>query len=213
MPEWDGVTLPSTYRANIVESRNALADAARAGDWAAVLGVLDGHPQWVNSCRIGGDSGFAPLHQAAWHGADSGVVDRLLVLGAWRTLRTNAGETARDIASRRKRNHLIGSLTPAILHPVRDEILTGLETNFHRLIRQRAEQLVAEHQLRLPRLAPLTEIARPESWFPVPGMYGGFRYRLEGEELIVDSWSRIVGGSEQTHRVTADGVRLERSGF
>jgi hypothetical protein len=42
-------------------------------------------------------------------------------------------------------------------------------------------------------------------------MAGGFAYRLaSGREppvLIVESWSRIVDGSEQRHEITAEGCR------
>ena len=39
--------------------------------------------------------------------------------------------------------------------------------------------LILEHGLRLPELEPLLELGRPKMWFAVPGMYGGFCYRLE----------------------------------
>ena len=46
-------------------------------------------------------------------------------------------------------------------------------------------------------------------WFPVPGMYGGFSYWLEGKgtnvKLISDSWCRIVKGSEQRYEITSKG--------
>src|SRR5262249_47457662 len=126
---------------------------------------------------------------------------------------TSSGETARDVALRRQHVHLIEQATPVVLHPVSTEVLTRLEGNFHGLIRERADDLVTEHRLRLPVLSPLTEVADPTFWFPVPGMYGGFRYALAGEELAVDSWCRIVGGSGETHRVTTNGVRLVESGW
>jgi hypothetical protein len=210
---WDGITQRSSYREDIVAERDRLADAARTGDWGTVFDVLEEHHDWVNSGRIGGPSGYAPLHQAAWHGANPDVVGRLLELGAWRTLRTNAGETARDIALRQGHAHLAERLTPVVLHPVGTDILARLEGNFHGLIRERVDDLVAEHRLRLPELSPLTEVAEPCFWFPVPGMYGGFRYSLDGQELAVDSWCRIAGGSGQTHHITADDVHLVTSGW
>ena len=50
-------------------------------------------------------------------------------------------------------------------------------------------------------------------WLAVPGMYGGFHYVLRGEELVVKSWCRVVGGSGQTHRITADGYWMTESGY
>jgi hypothetical protein len=54
-------------------------------------------------------------------------------------------------------------------------------------------------------------------WFAVPGMYGGFSYRLEteGEEsrLISESWCRVVGGSGERHEINAFGSRLVDEGF
>lgn len=51
-----------------------------------------------------------------------------------------------------------------------------------------------------------------DMWFAVPGMYGGFHYVLQEEELVVKSWRRVVGGSGQTHRITADGYRMTEAG-
>jgi hypothetical protein len=65
-------------------------------------------------------------------------------------------------------------------------------------------------QSRRPVLDVLTE---PEMWFPVPGMYGGFRFVLRGGELEVESWIRVVGGSGQRHRITGDGCVLVEEGF
>jgi len=44
-------------------------------------------------------------------------------------------------------------------------------------------------------------------------MYGGFSYHLRREELIVESWMRIVGGSGQRHVITEHGARLVDEGF
>ena len=61
--------------------------------------------------------------------------------------------------------------------------------------------IVEERCLRLPELEPLLELHRPVTYFPVPGMYDGFRYRLESEgvqaKLVSESWCRIAEGSEQ----------------
>ncbi len=74
-----------------------------------------------------------------------------------------------------------------------------------------------ENDLRLPELEPLLELDRPQMWFTVPGMYGGFCYRLESPgveaKLIAESWCRVVGGSGQRHEITSEGSRLVEEGF
>ncbi len=54
-------------------------------------------------------------------------------------------------------------------------------------------------------------------WFPVPGMYGGFKYYLQGSgdntKLISESWCRVAGGSGQQHEITSEGSKLVAQGF
>jgi hypothetical protein len=211
--DWDGVTLRTTYKDDYQAIRDEFADRARDGDWQAVLATLAERPSLVNAWRPGGPSWYTPLHQAAWHGADETVVRTLLNHGAWRTLRTAAGDRPLDIALRGGHTHLTGLLTPVVRHPVPTDVLHALQEHFHGVVRGRASHLVDEQRLRLPELDVLTELDAPDMWFPVPGMYGGFRYALEGAELKVDSWIRVVGGSGETHRITAEGAVLTERGF
>ncbi|MFF5403279.1 ankyrin repeat domain-containing protein [Streptomyces misionensis] len=212
--EWDGVTLRSSLKPRFAQARDLLADAARDGDWTAVGDVLAERPEWVNCPRLEGRSGYTPLHQAAWHGAGTATVEGLLARGASRTLRTGDGERAADIAARRGHHRLAELLRPVVRHPVPPAEIALLQEHLHRLIRHRAgleggSDLATRHALRLPEVEALTELAHPVCWFPVPGMYGGFRITLDGRELTVDSWIRIIGGSERTDRVTPAGVRLQ----
>ena len=133
--------------------RHALADAARDADWTRVFELLSKyrkwwHPtrpgSWVNSTRPGGSSWYAPLHQAAWHSAEVAVVQRLIDLGAWRTLRNARGERAVDVAERRGHRHLIRVLAPEFEHHVPREVLLKVQAHFHAVIRGRAEHLVDE---------------------------------------------------------------------
>jgi hypothetical protein len=213
MPEWDGATLRTTYKEGYQAKRDALADAARDGDWPEVLTRLDEHPGLLNTWRPGGPSWYTPVHQAAWHGADQSVVHRLLTHGPWLTLRNAAGDRPLDIALRGGHGHLTGLLLPVVRHPVPTDVLAALERHFHGLVRERVADLVDKERLRLPVLDVLTELAEPEMWFPVPGMYGGFRFVLRGGELEVESWIRVVGGSGQRHRITVDGCVLVEEGF
>ncbi len=98
-----------------------------------------------------------------------------------------------------------------------EETIRAIQEQFHKVIRARAGDLIAEHNVPLPELAPLLESSKPKGWFAVPGMYGGFSYWLEGEgtstKLISESWCRVAEGSGQRHEVTANGSRLVAEGF
>jgi len=210
---WDGVTLRSDQQEWVLAQRDQLADAAQAGDWPTVLDLLGGHGDWVNTGRVGGRSWYTPLHQAGWHPAPIPVVDRLVALGAWRTLRNAEGQRAVDIAVGRGHRRVIEALAPVIHHPVPTARLILFQEHLHELIRARAGGLITDQRLRLPELEPLTELKNPVGWFAVPGMYGGFNYRLEGADLVVESWSRVVEGSGQRHTIGASGPRLTAEGF
>jgi len=210
--EWDGVTDRSNLKPEVLADRDRLADAARAARWPVVFDIL-ARRSWVNRARPGGDRGFTALHQAAWHGADPEVVQRLLDLGAWRTLRADNRQRAVDVAEQHGHHHLVAILRPVAVHPLPDDVVAGLREHLHLLIRGRIPRLVTELRLRLPQVEPLTELAAPRFWFPVPGLYGGFDIELTGRELTVKSWNRVHGGWARTDLVTADGIRLLESGW
>ncbi len=214
---WDGMTQPETINESVLQSRIDLADASKAGDWTKVLTVLESDSSLVNVCRPGGKSLFAPIHQAAYCGAPESVVQRLIDAGAWRTLQNFRGERAVDVAQRRGHANLIQLLEPVIKHPVPIGVLLKVQANFHGVIRGRVDELVQQHQLRLPELETLLELDAAEMWFPVPGMYGGFSYRLEAfgvdAALIAESWCRVAGGSGQRHQITSKGSQLVAEGF
>jgi hypothetical protein len=103
------------------------------------------------------------------------------------------------------------------MRQISEDTLLAIQRHFHAVIRERAGNLIDEHNVVLPELRPLLTAEESNAWFPVPGMYGGFSYRLEGEgaqaKLITESWCRVVGGSGQRHEITADGSRLIEEGF
>jgi hypothetical protein len=214
---WDGMTQPETINESSLQSRIELADAAKAGDWTKVLTVLESDSSLINVCRPGGKSLFAPIHQAAYCGAPESVVQRLIDAGAWRTLQNSRGERAVDVAQRRGHAHLFQLLEPVIKHRVPMGVLLKVQSNFHEVIRGRVDELVQQHQLRLPELEPLFELDTAEMWFPVPGMYGGFSYRLEtfgvDANLVAESWCRVSEGSGQRHQITSRGSQLVAEGF
>lgn len=92
-----------------------------------------------------------------------------------------------------------------------------VQNHFHAVIVGRAAKLIEDSLLMLPQLAPMLEVTESDWWFAVPGMYGGFAYRLkrDGEQplLVSESWCRVVGGSGERHEIDANGSRLVESGF
>ncbi len=70
---------------------------ARMGHWTALLPLLRKTPDWVN--QVSEPKGYAPLHQAAWHGAELPIVGELLRLGADPALKTkNKQQSPQEIA-------------------------------------------------------------------------------------------------------------------
>lgn len=200
----------------LLRDRCALADAAKAFDWPRVLDLLSRYPDWVNSSRPEASSLFSPLHHAAYGGAPLPVVERLVDMGAWRTLLNARGERPIDVAERRSQLHLQSILAPRLRHLVPIGVLLMIQSHFHAVIRGRVNDLVSEQAIRLPQLEPLLEVGHAEMWFPVPGMYGGFRYRLAraGVEalLVVESWCRVAEGSGERHEIDSAGARLVAEG-
>jgi hypothetical protein len=141
----------------------------------------------------------------------------LIELGAWRTLHNARGERPVDVAERQGHHHLREVLEPVLKHRVPHGVLLRIQSHFHEVIRGRIDRELPHHGLRLPELEPLLELDRPQMWFPVPGMYGGFSFRLvtsaDEAKLISESWCRVVGGSGQRHEITSEGSRLVEEGF
>lgn len=219
---WPGVIDASLLKEEVVARNRRLADAAKAARWAEVFEVLD--LQWVsvNQWRLGGSSWYAPLHQAAWHGASSSVVAGLLERGALRSLPTRDGQTAYDLARSRGHLHLLEQLTPPD-HELTPERTAALDAGLASVIdgRLKLPEGIAESYgkplqecLRYPPVVVLPECPDQWLWFAVPGMYGGFSITLmKGNYLFVESWIRVVGGSGQAHVITHEGVTLVEEGF
>ncbi|GAA1551205.1 hypothetical protein GCM10009827_084750 [Dactylosporangium maewongense] len=201
---WDGTTKAGTNKADMAR-RQRLADCAKRYDWAGVFAVLAEEPGLVNSARPGGASWFAPLHQAAHGGAPVEVVERLVALGAWRGLRTAAGDRPADLARRANHAHLAAALEPPRRFDVPAGTLRRIQVFVHAVIRARLQHLVDQHALRLPELEVLLELAEPRMSFQVPGMHGRFELRLDpagpDTRLIVDVFA-------ERHEVTAREVRV-----
>lgn len=212
-PDWPGLLDPRVMNENIVEATHRVADAAKAGDWDAVIALLDSDGMAdVNRWRFGGTSWFTPLHQAAWLGAPVEVAEHLLRLGAWRALRTADGARAVDIARTRGHHHLLEVL--AVPEPAeRDQQkYAAWDRHLAALIAERTRDLDPVRSRPVP--TELIALEQLESlWYPYPGMYGGFDISLHRGRVFVSSWSRVVGGSGQAHVITEGGCVLVEEGF
>ena len=219
---WDGVRRVDTLNRNQVAVRHALAEAAKHYDWSRMIEILRASPELVNTSRPGGSSLYAPLHQAAHGGSPVKIVEEFVAAGAWRTLQNARGERPCDVAEKRGHRHLLGALEPVFRRRVPTGVLLKIQAHFHAVIRGRAANeveatgVIAE-DIRLPELEPLLELDAENVWFPVPGMYGGFLYRLHSDGidavLISESWCRLVDGSGQRHEITSAGSRVIDAGF
>ena len=229
---WNGVLDPTQYSEAVVAARNRLADAAKAGDWSAVFGLLDDPdvPVRVNDWRPGGTAWFTPLHQAAWHGAPTAVASELIARGALRSLTDSRGRTALDIRTERNFKEFAAKGTAAdshlglrgVLSPpapmLSADRIRALDAHLAAVIDSRLRGVLYEGRdprevLRYPPVAILHEVPDRRLWFPVPGMYGGFDIHLRDGYLEVNSWCRVVGGSGQRHVITEQGTTLVDQGF
>ncbi|MFJ6541629.1 ankyrin repeat domain-containing protein [Streptomyces sp. NPDC091385] len=202
--QWDGLTDREQFGGMYLAERDRFADLARDADWDGVFGVLEEHPEWAGVPRPGNRSGFAPLHQAAWHGAGFAVVSRLIAHGAWRTQRARDGRRPVDVARERGHTRLVDLLTPVAVRrlPAPPE---ALERHFHALLRENTGRCLERTEHLLPPLSPLTEGLDVRIVFPVVGMMGGFTYHLEDGHLRVHGHSRMDWDQGRYYRVTPEG--------
>lgn len=94
------------------------------------------------------------------------------------------------------------------------DVLQAIQQLLHALIRERAPART-RNSLQLPELTTALVESGEEVFFPVPGMYG-FAFRFlrteDGPVLKVESWCRVMGGSERSHEISASGCRLVAQG-
>lgn len=211
--EWPGVIDPTALKSEVVDESNRLADAAKSADWDSVFRLLDAS-FWLgpNHWRIGGTSWYAPLHQAAWHGAPAKVVERLLELGAWRSLRDAEGHRPVDLAASRGHAHLLPLLETTEVTPRVRQRYAAWDRRLDDLIAERTTTLEPVRYRPVP--SEVIAVERLESlWFAYPRMYGGFSVSVHRGRLFVESWCRVVGGSGQAHVITENGCVLVDEGF
>lgn len=215
--EWDGITKSEALQGDELKVRLKLADAAKSYNWKKTVKILQNRPDLINVTRPDGRSLYTPLHQAAHGNAPAEIVRTMIAMGAWRTLKNANGDRPVDIARNKKHQYLVHLLEPVYKTKCSREKLRKIQKHFHEIILSRTKDLIEQSGLILPELEPLLEIDEPTMWFPVPGMYGGFNYWLEGTgeniKLIAESWCRVASGLGQRHEITSEGGKLVEEGF
>jgi hypothetical protein len=215
---WQGVLDTSVMADDMASAGHRLADAAKAGNWPAVMQVLDRKWSWlvVNQWRPGGTAWFTALHQAAWHGAPTDVVAELLDRGSLRSLRDSKGRTAFDVAVEHDGTHALRELLRPPRSPLTRNQIRALDARLAELIDGRIHGRVFDGDLRkvlrYPPVEILYELPGQRVWFPIPAKYG-FHIELQRGGLEVKSWCGLVEGSGQAHLVTPEGSVLVDQGF
>lgn len=191
----------------------AMTQRAKSGDWDALLEMIDRQPfLTANRWRPDSASYYAPLHQAAWHGAPADVVLALVAAGAWRRLRTRKGETAADIARRKGHGWLLPLLQVEPHEDLDPQTIPAIDAGLALVVEKRIRPHITT-ALRHPTCEVLLDCPDRRLWYPVDGMYGGFSIQLRENHLYVESWSRVVGGSGLAHVITPTSTSLVKSGF
>ena len=169
---WQGVLDTSVMADDMVSAGHRLADAAKAGNWPAVMKVLDREWNWlvINQWRPGGTAWFTALHQAAWHGAPTEVVAELLDRGSLRSLRDSKGRTAFDVAAEHDRSPALRELLRPPRSPLTREQIRALDARLAELIDGRIHGRVYDGDLRTvlryPPVEILHELPGQRVWFP-----------------------------------------------
>ena len=212
--EWNGV--PGTKQ-ELTDLRRELAAGVERGDWTGYFSRPAGNPRPVNLAFLDRGAWSTLLHEAVRLNAPSEFVRELVRLGAFRTVKDSQGLRPVDLASKKGFVHLVEPLEPRSGPPAHSNRLEHMQELFHGLIRSTLLTYNVRETLWLPQLSILAESSADSIWFPIPGMYGGFHFWLEGTDrssaLVAESWSRVVGGSGMRHRITPVEVVLEEEGF
>jgi hypothetical protein len=215
--EWCGIVKSDMFSNDWQILIKKLEQVIKAHEWDEMFTILDKDPELINTCFLDSPSWHAPIHQLALENSPSEIIEKILSMGAWRTLKTINGDKAIDIANKKGYQHLAKLLGPVYRHTPDIKVLSEIQRHFHQVIIGRISVIPDWQSLRLPDLEVLLEIKQSHMWFSVPGMYGGFDYKLvfKGKtlKLISDSWSRIVGGSGERHEITSKGSKLVEQGF
>ncbi|WP_109560408.1 ankyrin repeat domain-containing protein [Mycolicibacter senuensis] len=210
---------PSLLPEEAITVGHRLADAAQAGDWPALVDLLDAtRALSVNQWRPGAADWLTPLHQAARHGAPTEVVAALLERGALRCLRDARGWTARDAAEDAGGSAALLALLAPPPSPLTAERIRTLDANLEWAIDGtiRTAGLLdgySDHDLRrtlrYPPVAVLHEAPGAALHCAIPGLPGGIRVMLRCGYLEVAGVGAAAG---QTQVITHRGAVLTTEG-
>lgn len=215
---WQGVLDTLVMADDFVLAGHRLADAAKAGNWPAVMKLLDQEWNWlvINQWRPGGSAWFTALHQAAWHGAPAEVVTELLNRGSLRSLRDFKGRRPFDVAVEHQQTRGLLELLRPPRAPLTRGQVQALDAQLAAVIDGRIRGRLYDGNLRkvlrYPPVEILYELPGQRVWFPMPAKYG-FHIALQGAALEVKSWCGLVEGSGQAHLITPEGSVMVDQGF
>ena len=218
-----GQTLKMPYFYN----RHCLSDSAYFGDWDCLItrhlatGKEAYNQNWINASQImktddcREPSGFTPLHQAAYYGASKLVVEKLILLGAWklaRTVRNGLMQTPLDIAKQYGWAHLYSLLVPVVHHPLPASILLGLQSQLCEVFAMAFPS--TKNWFQVPQVEILTELKDPHLWVPLEAEKQvdrpiGIHLFLDERELVAQAVK--LDGTAKIYRIREDGwVEIER---
>lgn len=198
-----------------------LWDQALQGDWRKVFDSLfvdtehSSKPLWpyVNAFCPWHEAHHSFLHLAAEQGASAEIVERMIGMGAWRSMQNGKGHRPVDVARKAGHDHLVEILKPRFRCEVPFAVLLEIQHRFHSAIR-RWDNLggrLAEHGIALPQLQPMLEGEPSPFRFDVFFWHGGFNYELftEGPQPWVECFgaSRVSGGTEGRIEITINGIK------
>ena len=205
------------YRDDLVRTHDQIDEFGKNGCWSELLEILNMHKSLINSSKLPvknkgqPPSLLMPLHYAAFGGAPKEIFEQLIKFGAYKCMKTAAGETAYDIAKTKGLNPDILELLEIPEKVKQNSIeIEKMEKGLHKVIIERVEELIEDNGQSLPQLALLYE--KGSFYYPVPGMFGGFSITEHEKGIRSDSLIRICEGSEQTHVIDRKGnIKLLRN--
>lgn len=113
--------------------------------------------------------------------------------------------------------HDVPELRPVAVEIAHDRELWRIQELFRGLIMSRVREGSLKSPPHLPRISRNMLREKEPRWFPVPGMMGGFAYRMQERggrlDLIAESWCRGADGSGMRHRITEEQAVIEERGF
>ena len=217
--EWDPFTRAEFLSDEVRTLRFGIAVAAKREEWTRFLAPFEDkthrdYPQMPNICVPDSRMLSSPLHLAAQCGAPAEVVQKLIALGAWRTLQNGHGERPVDVAARAGHRHLLWILEPEYRIRLPWGVLRKIEIELHAAMRDYIERNfkpdpIERHALRLPQVEPVLETANTALCMQMPWIPGAFNFSLEDEtenpKLVLYANCRVSSGMDAKYEITVTG--------